>query len=133
MKVKLGELELFEKKSKAKIEKKNIPNRIENLGIQLTQITPNLRSRFNISKDIKGVLILNVEENSLAAEKGLQSGDVILAIVDNDALQMHKNVSSPIEIINKINQLKKDKKKILLLYVKGLNSTPGYVPLKIDG
>ena len=133
LKVKLGELETFEKKSKAKIEKKNIPNRIENLGIQLTQITPNLRSRFNISKDIKGVLILSVEENSLAAEKGLQSGDVILAIVDNDALQMHKKVSSPIEIINKINQLKKYKKNILLLYVKKLNSTPGYVPLKING
>ena len=133
LKVKLGELESFEKKSKAKIEKKNIPNRIENLGIQLTQITPNLRSRFNISKDIKGVLILGVDENSLAADKGLQSGDVILAIVDNDALQMHKKVSSPIEIINKIKQLKKDKKNVLLLYVKKLNSTPGSVPLKING
>ena len=133
LKVKLGELETFEKKSKAKIETKNIPNRIENLGIQLTKITPNLRSRFNISKDIKGVLILGVEENSLAADKGLQSGDVILAIVDNDALQMHKKVSTPIEIINKIKQLKKDKKNILLLYVKKLNSTPGYVPLKING
>ena len=133
LKVKLGELESFEKKSKAKLETKNIPNRIENLGIQLTQITPNLRSRFNISKDIKGVLILGVEENSLAADKGLQSGDVILAIVDNDALQMHKKVSSPIEIINKINQLKKNKKNVLLLYVKKLNSTPGYVPLKING
>ena len=133
LKVKLGELETFEKKSKAKTETKNIPNRIENLGIQLTKITPNLRSRFNISKDIKGVLILGVEENSLAAEKGLQSGDIILAIVDNDALQMHKKVSTPIEIINKIKQLKKDKKNILLLYVKKLNSTPGYVPLKING
>ena len=133
LKVKLGELESFEKKSKAKLETKNIPNRIENLGIQLTKITPNLRSRFNISKDIKGVLILGVEENSLAADKGLQSGDVILAIVDNDALQMHKKVSSPIEIINKINQLKKNKKNVLLLYVKKLNSTPGYVPLKING
>ena len=46
---------------------------------------------------------------------------------------MHKKVSTPIEIINKIKQLKKDKKNILLLYVKKLNSTPGYVPLKING
>ena len=133
LKVKLGELESFEEKKKAKIETKNIPNKIENLGIQLTKITPNLRTRFNISKDVKGVLILNVERNSIADDKGLKSGDIILAIVDNDALQIHKNVSSPIEVINKIKQLKKDKKKILLLYVKGLNTTPGYVPLKIDG
>ena len=42
-------------------------------------------------------------------------------------------VVTDIEIINKINQLKKDKKNVLLLYVKKLNSTPGYVPLKING
>ena len=70
----------------------------------------------------------------MAAERGLKSGDIILAIVDNEALQTHKKVSSPIEIINRIQQLKKKKKKILLLYVQGYkNSTPGYVPLKIDG
>ena len=83
-------------------------------------------------KLLQQVKILNVEKNSIAAEKGLRTGDVILAIVDNDARQIHQKVSSPIEIINKINQLKKNKKKILLLYVKRLNSTPGYVPLKID-
>ena len=88
---------------------------------------------FAIPKKIKGVLILNVESNSIAAERGLKSGDVILAIVDNDAPKTHKKVSEPIEIINKINELKKEKKNILLLYVKGLQSTPGYVPLKIDG
>jgi serine protease Do len=133
LKVRLGELESFENIKKAEIEKKNIPNKIENLGIQLTKITPNLRTRFNISKDIKGVLILNVERNGAAAERGLKAGDIILAIVDNDASQTYQKVSSPIEVINKIKQLKKGKKKILLLYVQHLNGTPGYVPLKIDG
>ena len=125
LKVKLGELESFEKKKKAAIETKDIPNKIENLGIQLAKITPNLRTRFDISKNVKGVLILNVERNSIADYKGLKSGDIILAIVDNDALEIHKKISSPIEVINKIKQLRKDKKKILLLYVKGLNNTPG--------
>ena len=133
LKVKLGELESFENKNKAEIKEKDIPNKIENLGIQLAKITPNLRNRFGISKDIQGVLILNVERHSMAAERGLKSGDIILAIVDNEALQTHKKVSSPIEIINRIQQLKKKKKKILLLYVQYKNSTPGYVPLKIDG
>ena len=128
----LGELETFEKKYKAEIKKTDLPNKIEKLGIQLAQITPDLRARYKISKDIKGVLILNVERDSVAAERGLKSGDIILAIIDNDALQTHKKVSSPIEIINKIKKLKKNKKKILLLYIQRLNSTPGYVPLKID-
>ena len=132
LKVKLGELETFEKKAKANTEKKNIPNTIEKLGIQLTKLTPTLRNRFTIPKDIKGVLILNVDKNSMAYERGLKSGDVILSIIDNYASQSHKDISSPIEIINKIKQLKKDKKKILLLYIKHFKGFRGYVPLKID-
>ena len=132
LKVKLGELESFEKKDKAEFKKNNVPNKIEKVGIELAKITPDLRVKFNIVKDVKGVLILNVERNSLAAERGLVPGDVILAIIDNNAPQQHKKVSSPIEIIDKIKQLKKDKKNILLLYILHFNGTPGYVPLKIN-
>ena len=99
LKVKLGELESFEKKDKAEFKKNNVPNKIEKVGIELAKITPDLRVKFNIVKDVKGVLILNVERNSLAAERGLVPGDVILAIIDNNAPQQHKKVSSPIEII----------------------------------
>ncbi len=132
LKVKLGQLETFEQKVKANTKKKNVPNKIEKLGIQLTKLTPDLRNKFSISKDIKGVLILNVDANSVAYERGLSPGDVILSIVDNYSSQSHKNVLSPIEIINKIKQLRKNKKKILLLYVKHLKGFRGYVPLKID-
>ena len=131
LRVKLGELESYEEKGQAKLQNKNVPNKIEKLGMQLVKITPSLRARYKISEKTKGVLILNVESDSLAAERGLKSGDVILAVVDNYAAQTHKKVSTPEEIINRINQLKKEKKNILLLYVKGLNTTPGYVPLKI--
>ena len=133
LRVKLGELESYEEKGQAKLKNKdtNTPNKIEKLGMQLVKITPSLRDRYKIQNKIKGVLILNVKSNSLAAERGLKAGDIILAIVDNDAAQTHKKVSSPMEIIKKIDELKKQKKNILLLYVKALNSTPGYVPLKI--
>ena len=132
LRVKLGELESYEEKGQAKLQNKDVPSKkIEKLGMQLVQITPRLRARYNISEKTKGVLILNVESDSLAAERGLKSGDVILAVVDNYAAQTHKKVSRPEQIINRINQLKKEKKNILLLYVKGVNTSPGYVPLKI--
>ena len=132
LKVKLGELEAFENKNNNSIKKVEKENKIKSLGIQLSNLTPNIRMKFNISKDIQGVLIINVEKNSIAAERGLRAGDVILAVVDNNQLQTHKKVTMPQEIIDKYNKLKKENKNILLLYVQRLNGTPGYVPLKIN-
>tara|TARA_Y100000590_G_scaffold442823_1_gene571429 strand:+ start:1970 stop:3445 length:1476 start_codon:yes stop_codon:yes gene_type:complete len=133
LKVKLGELETFEKINKAETKKEGSKNKDETLGIQLTSITQDVRMRFNIPRNVNGVLILKVERNSVAAERGLKAGDVILAIVDNDkSSQNHIKVSSPIEVINRVKQLKKEGKKIVLLYIQHLNSTPGYVPLKIQ-
>lgn len=130
LKVKLGELESFEKIEKADV-KINDKNKIKNLGLQLTKITPNVRIQFNIPKNIQGVLILQVDNNSIAAEKGLKAGDVILAVVNNDTSQTHRKVFSPIDVINAVKKAKQDGKKIILLYVHHLNSSPGYVPLRI--
>ena len=126
----LGELEAFEKIHKAEITKDK-GKKIENLGLQLSNITPNIRSRFNIPKETKGVLILQVERNSVAEERGLKAGDVILAVVNNNAAKTHQKVSSPLEVINAVKEAKKSGKNIILLYIHHLNSTPGYVPLKL--
>ena len=130
LKVKIGELEAFEKIEKAKVKIDN-KNRIKNLGLQLTKITPNIRMQFNIPKNIQGVLILEVESDSVAAKKGLKAGDIILAVVNNDTSQTHRKVFLPIDVINAVKKAKQDGKKIILLYVHHLNSSPGYVPLKI--
>ena len=129
----LGELEAFEKIDKAEITSsdKGNKNKIEDIGLQLSSITPSIRTRFNISKEINGVFIANVEPNSLAAERGLKTGDVILAIVNNTASQTHQKVSSPIEVINAAKKARASGKKILLLYVHHFKSSPGYVPLKL--
>jgi len=133
LKVKLGELEKFENKTRADLKKTEpTKDKIDNLGIQLTSITQNIRTRFNIPTNVNGVLILNVEKNSVADERGLRAGDVILAIVDNNATQAHKKVSNPSEIINKVEKLRKSGKKIILLYVQRVSGSPGYVPLRID-
>ena len=130
----LGELETFEKAERPEIPRSNNKenNRIEKLGLHLSGLNPSLRMQFNISKDVKGVLIVKVDQNSIASERGLKAGDVILAIVNNDASKTHQKVSTPRELINAYNKAINMKRNILLLYVQYLKSTPGYVPLKIN-
>ena len=50
------------------------------LGIIIQDITPELRSAFNLPKDTKGVLVSRVEEDSSAEKAGLLVGDVIISV-----------------------------------------------------
>ena len=126
----LGELESFEKIDKAQVIE-NKSNKITSLGLQLNTLTPAIRAQFKIQKNVNGVIISKVDRGSLAEKRGLRAGDVILAIVNNDSARTHQKVLTPIEVINAVKKIKNSGKNILLLYVHHLNSSPGYVPLKI--
>ena len=52
----------------------------EKLGARVQELTPQLASRYGITGVKRGVLVLSVEDGSLADEIGLQEGDVILEI-----------------------------------------------------
>ena len=49
------------------------------LGVNLVELTPELREHFRVSKD-SGVLVSRVEGESPAAKSGLRTGDIITAI-----------------------------------------------------
>lgn len=92
LKVKLGELESHEK-AEENTEKKSgdtltptLPgrDRLEDFGLTMGGLTPESRRRFNIDPDVRGVLILGVRPGSKAAERGLQAGDVILEIAQQE-------------------------------------------------
>ena len=53
------------------------------LGMQLSEITPDMRSDMNLSDEVTGVLLLSVEADSLAAASGLAAGDVITDAAQN--------------------------------------------------
>jgi membrane-associated protease RseP (regulator of RpoE activity) len=53
------------------------------LGVNLTDLTPELREYFGATKD-SGVLVASVEDNSPAAKAGLRVGDVIVAVEGKD-------------------------------------------------
>jgi Do/DeqQ family serine protease len=52
----------------------------EKLGARVQELTPPLMSRYQISGVKHGVVVVGVEDGSLADEMGLQEGDVILEI-----------------------------------------------------
>ena len=49
-------------------------------GMTLSDITPELASRYGIPSDVQGVVVLKVEEGSRAFWAGIQKGDVILEV-----------------------------------------------------
>ena len=52
----------------------------EKLGARIQELTPSLASRYRISGIKYGVVVIGVEDGSLAEEMGLQEGDVILEV-----------------------------------------------------
>jgi serine protease Do len=50
------------------------------LGMTLQALTPDLARRGGLTGDIRGVIVTDIDPNSDAGQKGLQPGDVILAV-----------------------------------------------------
>ncbi len=87
---------------------------ISKLGIDITELTPNLAEQLGLEKGSTGVLVKNVKDGSPAAESGLQSGDLIQRVGTSAV----KNVEDFRTAVNKA-----DLKSGLLLHIKrGSNS-----------
>jgi Do/DeqQ family serine protease len=63
-----------------KIESPTEKETEEKLGARILELTPQLAARYRISGVKYGVIVISVEDGSLADEIGLQEGDVILEI-----------------------------------------------------
>ena len=90
--VKLGELEKYSaEEEKPKTSKEELPGNeveIDKVGLRLMSINKTTRQKYNINKDISGVVISAVKRDSTAAKSGLNVGMVISQI-------SQKNVNNP--------------------------------------
>jgi serine protease Do len=125
--VKLGRLEDAEKPQVAartdKEEDKSVVKKT--LGLDLSNLTDDLRRRYRIKDSVKGVVITSVEGGSAAAEKRLSPGDVIVevaqeAVTNADAVQ------------KRIDALKKDGRKSALLLVANAEGELRFVALSLQ-
>ena len=49
-------------------------------GVEVTDLTPDIRQQYNVQRDVSGALVSSVDEDSNSAKAELRQGDVILEI-----------------------------------------------------
>jgi serine protease Do len=95
------------------------------LGLDLASLSKDLRSRYKIKDSVKGVVITNVDASSDAAEKRLSAGDVIVEVAQ-------EAVGNAAEVKKRVEQLKKDGKKSVLLLVSNADGELRFVALSVQ-
>lgn len=70
------------------------------LGVEMAELTPELRTRFKIKDELKGVVVMAVEPGSVAAERGIAPGHLIVE-VNQEATATPKNIQDRIEALKK--------------------------------
>src|ERR1700761_4044934 len=95
------------------------------LGLDLANLSKDLRSRYKIKDSVKGVLITGVENASDAAEKRLAPGDVVVEVAQ-------EAVANAADIKKRVEQLKKDGKKSVLLLVSNADGELRFVALSVQ-
>jgi serine protease Do len=125
--VKLGRLE-DDKPVKASVtpkapEEKSVVQK--SLGLQLSNMTDEVRKKFKIKDSIKGVVITSVDAASVAADKRLAAGSTIVAIEQ-------EQMAAAADVQKKVDALKKAGKKTALLLVATAEGDMLFVALPIE-
>jgi serine protease Do len=87
-----------------------VSSTVEQLGLTLQKVSDQLREKFGLGDNVKGVVVTRVAPDSPAAEKQLQAGDVILEVDQ-------KPVTTPQEVSDIVAKLQAQKKRSVLLFV----------------
>ena len=96
------------------------------LGLNLTGLSDEARKRFNIKETVKsGVVVTKVDPNSTAADKRIQPGEVIVEVGQ-------EAVASPADVTKRVEALKKEGRKSVLLLVASLSGDVRFVAIGLD-
>ncbi|MCC7426148.1 MAG: DegQ family serine endoprotease [Alphaproteobacteria bacterium] len=87
------------------------PSEIAGLGITVAGITPELRERFQLAENQRGVVITDVAPSGSAAER-VRPGDVILEVAQEP-------VATPAEVTEKVERARRAGRRNVLMLVEG--------------
>ena len=95
------------------------------LGLNLSGMTDDLRRKFSIKDGLKGVIVTRVDPNSTAADKAIKPGEVIVEVGQ-------EAVSSPADVTKRVDALKKDGRKSVLLLVAAASGDVRFVAIGLE-
>ena len=98
---------------------------LADLGLTVTPVTERVRKRYKLEEGVTGLLVLDVDDDGDASEKGIRRGDVI------DEIQQ-VTVASVDEANVALEKAKQDKRKSVLLRVLS-GKRVGFVGIKLAG
>jgi serine protease Do len=95
------------------------------LGLQMSDMSDELKTRYDLAADLDGVVVTEVAPNSAAAEKGIEAGAVIKEIAQ-------EKVRDAADARTKLAKLQSDGRKNALLLVAEKNGDLRFVVVPID-
>jgi serine protease Do len=91
----------------------------------LAPLTDELREKNGLGKDVKGVIVLEVDPASPAAEKGIKTGDVIVEVAQD-------TVTSVDDVSKGIDKVKKAGRKAVLLRLESGQGGLRFVAIPVE-
>jgi serine protease Do len=93
------------------------------LGLALAPLSPELRRKLDLPNNTRGALVAEVQDGSVAADAGLQSGDVILQVAG-------EVVAGPVEVERALGKARQQKQEsVVLLMTRARNQS--FIALKL--
>ena len=93
-------------------------------GMTLSEITKEFKEKFDLADSFEGVLVAQVDQVSDAAIKGIQPGDIIIKVAQQEVLR-------PLDVQNEIDKIKKSGRSSVLLLIYR-NGARRFVALALD-
>ncbi len=120
--VKVGVLE-DKKVAALQTSNKSSSKRLQRLGLTVSSLTESTRKRFGIPKASKGIVVVEVNPDGPAMEKGISPGDLIVEVGQ-------KEVNNPEDASLQIEAAVKKKRKSVLVYLEGKDGIR-FVPIRL--
>ncbi len=100
------------------------PQELAGLGLRVAPITPEVRERFSLRPESRGVVITEVVPGSPGAERELRPGDVIVEV-------QQERVNTPQEVQERLERLRRQSRATALLLIEGPQGQR-WVPLRLN-